>query len=170
MDVICWNGTSGAWKGTEADRAICAAITAETGIPATTGTLAQYEAFRAHGIRRYALAVPYLAEVRDLVLDVYGGEGFECVSNAHLGISDNFAFAELSLDVLRELIRKADHPDAEAIVVICTNLAAARVVEELEQELGKPIHDSLVVSLWHPLRMIGWQQPIPGWGRLMREF
>jgi maleate isomerase len=43
-------------------------------------------------------------------------------------------------------------------------------VEELEQELGKPIHDSLVVSLWHPLRMIGWQQPIPGWGRLMQEF
>src|SRR5215210_3510574 len=38
MDVICWNGTSGAWKGLEADRAICEAITAETRVPATTGT------------------------------------------------------------------------------------------------------------------------------------
>ena len=39
VDVICWNGTSGAWKGLAADESICAAITQETGIPATTGTL-----------------------------------------------------------------------------------------------------------------------------------
>ena len=169
VDVICWNGTSGAWRGTDADLAICAAIEAETGIPATTGTLAQYAAFKAHGISRYGLAVPYLAEVRDQILETYAAEGLSCVNSANLGISENFAFAEQSLDTLRGLIRQADHPDAEAVVVICTNLAAARAVEELEHELGKPIHDSLVVSLWHPLRMIGWDRPIPGWGRLMRE-
>ncbi|MFN8633615.1 MAG: Asp/Glu/hydantoin racemase [Chloroflexota bacterium] len=169
VDVICWNGTSGAWKGITADQSICAAITAETGIPATTGTLAQLAAFREHGIHKYALAVPYLPEVRDLILEVYGGEGFECVKSACLGISHNFAYAELDLDTLRNLIREADHPDAEAVVVVCTNLAAARIVQEMEQELGKPIHDSLVVSLWHPLKMLGWQQPIPGWGRLLSE-
>jgi maleate isomerase len=169
VDVICWNGTSGAWKGIAADQAICAAITAETGIPATTGTLAQIEAFRAHGVRRYALAVPYLAEVRDAIIQVYGAAGYTCVASAHLGISTNFAFAEVDLDTLRDLVRRADHSDAEAVVVVCTNLAAARVVEELEQALGKPVHDSLVVSLWHPLRMLGWQQPIPGWGRLLCE-
>jgi maleate isomerase len=170
MDVICWNGTSGAWRGVEADRAICAAITDETGIPATTGTLAQFEAFMAHGVSRHGLAVPYLADVRDLARKTYASAGFTCVNSANLEISDNFAFAELSLDTLRDLIRQADHPDAEAIVVICTNLAAARVVADMEQELGKPIHDSLVVSLWHPLRMLGWTRPIPGWGRLMAEF
>lgn len=170
VDVICWNGTSGAWRGTDADLAICAAITEETGIPATTGTLAQYAAFKAQGISRYGLAVPYLAEVRDQILETYAGEGLSCVNSANLGISENFVFAEQSLDTLRNLVRQADHPEAEAVVVICTNLAAARVVDELEQELGKPIHDSLVVSLWHPLRMIGWDRPIPGWGRLMRDF
>ena len=25
-------------------------------------------------------------------------------------------------------------------------------------------------SLWEPLRMIGWDRPLPGWGRLLREF
>jgi maleate isomerase len=169
VDVICWNGTSGAWKGLADDEAICAAIEDETGIPATTGTLAQGDAFRAHGVSRYALAVPYLSEVRDAIVKVYGRAGFTCVSSAHLGISTNFDFAEIDLDTLRDLIRKADHPRAEAIVVVCTNLAAARVVEELEQELEKPIHDSLVVSLWHPLRMLGWDRSIPGWGRLLRE-
>jgi maleate isomerase len=170
MDVICWNGTSGAWKGLDADRAVCEATTAETGIPATTGTLAQMEAFKAHGITRFGLAVPYTQDVHDLIVPVYEGEGFKVVNSAYLGISHNFAYAELSLDTLRQLARDADHPDAEAVVVICTNLAAARVVERLEKLLGKPVHDSLVVSLWHPLRMIGWQTPIPGWGRLMQEF
>jgi maleate isomerase len=169
VDVICWNGTSGAWKGIAADKAICDAIAAETGIPATTGTLAQIEAFRAQGVRRYGLAVPYLADVRDAIVKVYGEAGFECVNSAHLGISTNFAFAEVDLDTLRDLIRRADHPDAEAIVVVCTNLAAARLVEELEQALEKPVHDSLVVSLWEPLRMLGWHTPIPGWGRLLSD-
>jgi len=170
VDVICWNGTSGAWKGIEADTALCEAITAETGIPATTGTLAQFAAFSAHGIRRYALAVPYTEDVRDAIAQVYGEAGFTCVNSAHLGISTNFDFAEVGLDTLRALVRRADHPDAEAVVIVCTNLAAARVVQELEQELGKPVHDSLVVSLWHPLRMVGWQTPIAGWGRLLAEF
>jgi maleate isomerase len=169
VDVICWNGTSGAWKGAAADRAICDAITADTGIPATTGTLAQFGAFRAHGVKRFAFAVPYLPEVRDLMLGNYAAEGFECVGSECLGISENFAYAELDLPTLRDLIRRSDRPDAEAIVVVCTNLAAARVVDELEQELGKPIYDSLVVSLWQPLRMLGWPTPIAGWGRLMRE-
>jgi len=169
VDVICWNGTSGAWKGIAADEAICAAIAEETGIPATTGTLAQIEAFRAHGVSRYALAVPYLAEVRDAIVEVYGAAGYQCVNSASLGISTNFTFAEIGLDPLRDLIRRADHPAAEAIVVVCTNLAAARLVEELERELDKPIHDSLIVSLWQPLRMLDWDRPIPAWGRLLRE-
>ena len=128
MDVICWNGTSGAWKGLDADRAVCEAITRETGVPATTGTLAQLEAFRAHGVRRYALAVPYTADVRDAIVRVYGEAGYECVRSMHLGISTNFEFAEVSLDALRDLVRRADAPEAEAVVVVCTNLAAARVV------------------------------------------
>src|SRR5689334_13494955 len=37
---LCWNGTSGAWLGLGADRALAAACTAATGIPATTCTLA----------------------------------------------------------------------------------------------------------------------------------
>jgi hypothetical protein len=41
---IVWNGTSGAWLGIAQDRAICAAITAATGIPATTTTLALLDA------------------------------------------------------------------------------------------------------------------------------
>jgi maleate isomerase len=54
-------------------------------------------------------------------------------------------------------------------VVHCTNLATARLVDELEGELGKPVFDSLLLALWHPLRMLGWEQPIAHWGRVLGE-
>src|SRR5712691_887184 len=48
VHAIVWNGTSGAWLGLEVDRALCRRIQEVTGIPATTSTLAQVEAFRRH--------------------------------------------------------------------------------------------------------------------------
>jgi maleate isomerase len=100
VHAICWNGTSGAWKGAASDRSICEAIQRETGIPATSATLAQLEAFRAYGITRYGLAVPYRDDVRQAIIRVYAEEGLECVSSAHLGISVNFDFAHISADGL----------------------------------------------------------------------
>jgi maleate isomerase len=165
--AMCWNGTSGAWKGLDADRAICASIERETGVPATTGTLGQMAAFRQLGVKRYALAVPYVDAVREAIVEVYEQQGFECTSSVGLGISVNYDFAEVPLPAIRDLVRRADHPDAECVVVVCTNLAAGLVVEELEEELAKPIFDSTLVSLWHPLRLAGYRRPIRGWGRLL---
>src|SRR5690349_204853 len=49
VDVIAWNGTSGSWLGPDHDREIVEEITAATGIPATTSTLAYLDAFREFG-------------------------------------------------------------------------------------------------------------------------
>jgi maleate isomerase len=169
VSAICWNGTSGAWKGVAADRAICDAIQHETGIPATSGTIGQLAAFERFGISRYALAVPYLDEVRAAIERVYGTAGYACTSSVGLGISVNYDFAEVPLPTIRDLIRRSDSPAAECVVVVCTNLPAGLLVEELEAELGKPILDSTLVSLWHPLRLAGYADPIAGWGELLRR-
>jgi maleate isomerase len=167
MDVIAWNGTSGAWRGIADDRALCDAITVATGTPATTSTLAQLEAFRALGVQRYSLAVPYVDDVREAIVRTYASAGFACVQSVGLGLTENLAFAEVERDAMRDLIRRANHPDAEAIVVICTNFPAPHVVEELEHELGKPILDSILVTLWETLNLIDRPIPIPGWGKLL---
>src|SRR5690606_20867527 len=56
VDVILWNGTSGAWsgKGFEADQDICAAITEAVGVPASTSSLAQLEVLAQYGIQKFA--------------------------------------------------------------------------------------------------------------------
>lgn len=167
VDAILWNGTSGCWNGTEADIEMCRRITEETGVPASTSTLAQYDAFERYGVKKFALAVPYLDDVTRKTIETYGKAGYEAVSSANLNITVNHEFAEVSMDRIRQLIRDADSPEAECVVVICTNFAAALVVEEMERELGKPILDSVAVTFWKALEMVGLEEPIPGWGRLL---
>jgi maleate isomerase len=169
MDAIVWNGTSGAWRGLDADRELCAAITAATGAPATTSTLAQIDAFAAYGVRDYALAVPYLESVCRAIPPVYAAAGLRCVGSAWLGISTNTAFADVAEPTIRELVARADRPTAEAVAIICTNFPAAWLVESLEAAHGKPVFDSTVLAVWQALRLVGHDEPLLGWGRLLRE-
>ncbi|MEA2156555.1 MAG: maleate isomerase [Solirubrobacteraceae bacterium] len=167
VDAIVWNGTSGAWLGFDADRALCGLIEDLTGIPASTSTLAQAEAMRALGTTRFGLAVPYRDDVTARIVEVYEQEGLQavCVSNAR--VETNREMAHVSEERVRAIIRAADHPDAECIAVICTGMAAAQLVHELELELGKPIVDSVAVVLWKALAMAGIEPTAPGWGTLL---
>ena len=167
MDVIAWNGTSGAWQGAAADAEMCAAITSATGVPATTATLAQLKAFQVFGIQRFALAVPYLPSLRDAIVRTYAQAGLECSGSATLDIVTNTEFAEVSPASIRDLVARADTAAAQAISIICTNLASGWLVAELETMHQKPVFDSTLVAIWHALRLAGIHDPLEGWGQLM---
>jgi maleate isomerase len=169
MDVILWNGTSACWNGTESDTEICEAITRETGIPASTTILAQYEVFERAGLRKFGLAVPYTDDVLARADETFAQAGYDVVSAANLRLTVGREMAYVPFDDIRSLIRRSDSPDAECIVVVCTGLPAAFVVDEMEQELGKPIFDSILVTLWEGLRLSGIEEAVEGWGRLLRD-
>ena len=131
LDAVLWNGTSACWNGTKADLEICAAITAATGLAASTTTLAQYEVFDRYGVRKFGLAVPYTDDVTAKAVETFGAAGYEAVSHANLGLTIGRDMANVPFSEIRQLIRAADSPTAECIVVVCTGLPAAFVDEEL---------------------------------------
>jgi maleate isomerase len=167
VSVICWTGTSAGWMGLERDRALCAAITERTGIPATSSVLALDELMRRAGVRRYGLVTPYLTDIQERILGNLRAEGYECVAERHLGLSDNFSFAEVPPETLAHLIREVAGPGPDAIVVLCTNLRGAPLAAALEREIGIPIYDSVATAIWHSLR-VAQMDPglVRGWGRL----
>lgn len=167
MDVIAWNGTSGSWKGLAADHALVARIEAETGVPATTSTLDLLEACRSLGVTRCGLATPYLTEIHEAIRRVYRDAGLRIVASAHLGITVNHEFAEVPEARIAGLLREVAVPDADAIVVVCTNFAAAAVIEDVERETGRPVVDSLAATAWRTLRLSGIRTPLRGFGRLL---
>ena len=170
LHCIGWNGTSSGWLGFEADERLCERITGATGIPACTSVLALNEIFRTTGVKRFGLVTPYRDDVQERIAANYARSGFECVAERHLGLQDNFSFAEVSADQLRDMTREVAKAKPQAITIFCTNLRGAPLVEELERELGIPIYDTIATVVWKSLRLAGVDtRRVRGWGRLFRE-
>jgi maleate isomerase len=167
VDVIAWNGTSSGWLGFDADRLLCERIEAATGIRAATSMLALNEVLAATGVKRFGLVTPYIEAVQQRIVANYAGLWIVCDAERHLGIQDNFAFAEVRGETLGGLIRAVAAEKPDAIGVICTNLRAAPLVAELEAELGVPIYDSIATAVWKSLRLAGVEPGlVTGWGRV----
>jgi len=63
-----------------------------------------------------------------------------------------------------------DCPDAEAILICCTDFGTLDVIDSLEEKLGKPVISSNTASFWHSLRKAGVKDKIPGYGKLLIDF
>jgi maleate isomerase len=169
MDAIVWNGTSGSWNGVQADREMCEAITSATGVVATSSTLAQLDVLARFGVSKIGLAVPYLNDVTEKIIATYADEGYQVASHSNLGISVGRDMANVPLTEIRQLLRNANSDEVECLVVICTGLPAALVVDEMEKEFGKPIFDSVAVTLWKGMELAGLESAVGGWGALLES-
>jgi maleate isomerase len=170
VDVIAWNGTSSGWLGFQSDRRLCERIEAATGIRASTSMLALNEVLAETGVRRFALLTPYIEAVQQRIVANYATLGIVCDAERHLGIQDNFAFAQVSQATLTTTIRDLAKQKPDAIGVICTNLRAAPLVAALEAETGIPIYDTIATVVWKSLKLAGVDPAgVTGWGSLFRR-
>jgi maleate isomerase len=158
VDVIGWSGTAAGWMGFEQDRRLCERIEQATGIRATTSILALNEILERSGRKRFGLVANYARE------------GFTCVADSRLDISENFAFSEVDADTLTRQVREVAAARPDAIATYCTNLRAAHLVPQWEAEFGIPVFDTVSTVVWSMLRMTGHDPArITGWGRLFQE-
>jgi maleate isomerase len=169
VDAIAWNGTSASWLGVGRDKSLCEAITARTGVPATTSTLACIDAARALGARRVGLVSPYTDDVQRRIGDVWAEEGIAPHAERHLGLRDNFSFGEVSPATIADMIRSVAAQGADAVVVLCTNLDGAAIAASLERELDIAVLDSVAVTLWRTLDLAGGDiGALARWGRIFQ--
>jgi maleate isomerase len=167
MDAIAWNGTSAAWKGFDQDDQLCAAISERFNVPATASMIALNEILTATGVKRFGLVTPYLDDVQHKIIENYTSAGYEIIAERHSGISVNYDFCEIDADHIASMTRAVAAENPPAIMLVCTNLRAAPLVDQLEQETAIPIYDSLSAVVWRALRLAGVDaRPIEGWGRL----
>ncbi|MDR6955396.1 maleate isomerase [Ancylobacter sp. 3268] len=166
-DVIVWNGSKGATLGFSADRELCRRVTEQTGIPATTSTLALEAALGSLGAHRIAVVAPYASDYQRKLVAGFEREGLEVVAEAHSGIADNLDYAAVPDAAIAGMIRAVATARPDAILAWCTNFPAAYVVDALERDLDIPILDSVTLAVWHGLHMAGRADPRGRrWGRL----
>lgn len=169
VDVIAWNGTSASWLGFDRDERLCERITAATGIQASSTTLAFRDIFARTSAGRIGLVTPYTDDVQAKIITNWAASGLTCLAERHLGITDNFAFAEIDESEIERMIRAVVRQGCDAIAVLCTNMRGAGLAPKLEPELGVPIYDSVAVTLWKCLVLAGIDTArIEGWGMLFQ--
>jgi len=167
VDAVAWNGTSASWLGIERDRSLCEAIVARTGKPATTSTLASIDAIRSSGMQRVGLVTPYTDHVQQRIGKVWARAGVACHAERHLGLRDNFSFAQVALAEIAAMIRAVAADGCDAVVILCTNLEGAAIAAALERELHVIILDSVAVTLWRTMLLAGADPSVlSGWGRV----
>ncbi len=167
VDTIGWNGTSSGWLGFDADVRLCERITAATGIAATTSMLALNEILEKTKVTRLGFVTPYLDDVQEKILANYARIGIACGGERHLGLRDNYSFAEVTTAQIEAMAADVAREKPQAIAVICTNLKAAPLVEKLEQRTGTPVYDSVATVLWKSLILAGIDpKRVTGWGSL----
>ena len=173
-EVIGWSGTAAGWLGFDADRRLCESIEGRTGTRACTSVLALNEILALTGVSRFGLVTPYRDDVQAAIVANYADAGYECVAERHLGLQDNFSFAEVTAAQLRSLVGAVMSGPIErrpqAVTIFCTNLRGAPLVEALEGEFGVPVYDSIATVVWKSLKLAGIDtRRITRWGRLFRE-
>ena len=169
--VLVWNGSKGAGIGFEHDRALTKTIETETGIRTTTSILGLAQLLQAKGFRRLGIVTPYSTASQNKTLDCLAKEGFECVAEAHSGLSDNLSYASVPPEQIAVMARVVAKGRPQAVICLCTNFPAAVMAAPLEAELGVPVYDSTALGVWHALRLCGvdTRPAAPLWGSLFAE-
>lgn len=170
VDVIVLGATAPSFlNGLGYDRELIAKIEAATGKRATTTSTALVQAIKHVGARRVVLGSAYDDKVNGIAKSFLEASGIEVVDVKGLSLVDNLVVGRLGSDTAYDLALKLDRARADAIVLACTNWQTMEAIERIERETGTPVITTSQASIWAALRMIGYAQPVTGYGKLLRE-
>lgn len=155
-DVYIYGCTSATLAhGPEFDQQFAQRITDMAGKPAITAAGALVLALNTLGVRNIGFSSPYVEALNEEAIEFLGKSGFETVSSAYVGEDlGNQGQGEVTPERVAELGLAADSPEAEAIVLSCTDMRAVEAIGELEQKLGKPVVTSNQALMFAAARLL----------------
>jgi len=158
------------WGGLEGSRRFAKKMEKLSGLKLSMGSEACAAALERLGAQRVAVLTPYQPIMREQIVRYFEDCGFKVPRYKDLRCASATAIAEVGPDTLREVLRDLDGPDVDAIVQCGTNLSMARLAEEAEGWLGKPVVAINTATLWHAYRTNGMTDRLYGFGPLLRQY
>lgn len=166
-DAIAYACTSGSFiYGAGKDLEIIERMEKASGAPCTTTSTALVNAARALDVHRLAVAAPYPNDVTERLRIFLEGSGFDVVSLKGLGLE--YGIYTQPAGAAYGLAREADVPEAEAVLISCTNFRSVEILDVLERDLGKPVVSANQATTWEMLRLAGISPRLEGRGTLYR--
>ena len=168
-DVILYGCTSATLThGLSFDRELAKQIKQDGGAQTVTAAGALVHALQTLKAKRIGFASPYLPAINDMAVAFLAETGVETVRRSEVsGTLDNYGQGELRPDAVYELGRAADHPEAEAVVLSCTDMRSVEIIARLEAKLGKPVITSNQAMVFQAMQLAGLGGTLSGFGRLL---
>ncbi|MBQ0924070.1 maleate cis-trans isomerase family protein [Saccharopolyspora endophytica] len=169
VDSVVWACTSGSfvfgWSGA---RDQVEKLQAVTGKPTSSTSFAFVHAAALLGLRRVAVAATYPADVAEHFVEFLRAGDLEVVRLSSRGIVTAAEVGTLGREEVLSFAAANDDDQAEALLMPDTALHTAAWLEDIEQQLGKPVLTANQVSAWEALRLAGAGRSREGLGTLFR--
>ena len=155
VEVIAYGCTSATLSGSpEFDARLSAEIEQVSGLPTITAASALLGGLAALGVSKllWLSLRERAARTRYQVSERFGSRGgFRSRPGRDLGNYEQ----EMNPSAVYDLGRRADHPDAQALVLSCTEMRAVEAIDALERDLEKPVVTSNQALMFACLNRIG---------------
>ena len=172
VDLVAYGCTSGS-MACPADR-LLGRLREASGVDAVSTAGAILAALDVLGVGRIAMATPYTEETNAHEAEFLEGHGIEVTAMSGLGLNATIEkIQEISRVAPRTVFdhaRAVDRPEAEALLICCTDFNTVDVIAPLEEALDKPVVTSNAATLWASLRALGIDDRIAACGRLLGDF
>jgi maleate cis-trans isomerase len=166
-DSVMWACTSGSFVfGPEGANIQAAGVAQEVGVPASSTSIAFVDACRELDIYKVAVAASYPEDVAQHFVRFLASSGIEVVAMGSRGIVTAAEVGTLVPDQVEAMVKAADHPDAEAVLVPDTAMHTLGIVDDLETAVGKTVLTANQVTVWKGLQLLGPVPPLPDLGML----
>ena len=131
------------------------------------------KALDAFEIKKIALGTPYTPAITKYIEDYLTNHGYEVVNSDCLGYGENVdefrQIARTPPEITYRLARSIDVPDADAVLIVCTDLPTISIINKLEDALGKPVITSNQASFWATMRAVGLHETTEQFGSLLAK-
>ena len=168
LDVVAFSCTSGT-AAIGAERVAELIRRMRPGVRVTDPLTAARNGLRALGVERLALLTPYHAQVNEVIADAIARGGPRIVVRGGFFCESGYEMSRIApRSIVDAALAIADRTDVDGVLISCTALRVAAVIEEMESALGKAVVFSTQAMAWEALRLSGVTQAVPRRGRLLR--
>lgn len=155
-DVVLYGCTSATLThGPSFDAELAQQIKSGSGALSLTAAGSLIAAIKTLEATKVGFSSPYLGEINVQAMDFMAQNGIETVRCADVGRKlGNYGQGELTPDEVYDLACQADHPQAQAIILSCTDMRSVEAIDRIEATLGKPVVTSNQAMMFCVMRAL----------------
>lgn len=171
VDIIVLGCTSGSFMGgAQYDKEVIQKMEESSGLPCITTSSSVVDALKQLGVKKIAVATPYIEEVYMKGKSFLEESGFQVTNIKGLDLLYDRDIDSQSLERVYKLAKEVDTDDAEAVVILCTGIRSIGIIDHLEKDLKKPVISAIQASFWNSIRRSGVGEKIQGYGSLLENY